>query len=292
MNSTKIIFLWSVLFFGAYFTTNAQQREIPLTGTYNFRDLGGYKTKDNKTIKWGKIYRSAFLSELTQDDLNKLSKLRIARIADLRSPMEVKYAPDKIPSGAVYFETLAGYKIPDSIANKINAKSKTAGAEDWAAMADEMKKNSPEVSDRQVVGFYRKIVDSFKDQYKSLFDSLLTLDPDSALIFHCAGGKDRSGVAAALIEYALGVDQDQIVADYVLTNKYRKQYNKKIADMLVEKYHVPAKRAAAYGIAKPEFIEATFDEINKRFGSVDNYMEKELGLTDEKIALLRSKYVE
>ena len=87
MNSTKIIFLWSVLFFGAYFTTNAQQREIPLTGTYNFRDLGGYKTKDNKTIKWGKIYRSAFLSELTQDDLNKLSKLRIARIADLRSPM-------------------------------------------------------------------------------------------------------------------------------------------------------------------------------------------------------------
>ncbi|SEB04726.1 tyrosine-protein phosphatase [Pedobacter hartonius] len=134
-------------------------------------------------------------------------------------------------------------------------------------------------------------IDSFKDRYRPIFDSLLTLNADSALLFHCTGGKDRTGTAAALIEYALGVDQGQIIDDYVLTNQYRKKYNKVIADMLVEKYKLPAKRVADYGIAKPAFMEATFDEITKKYGSVANFMKNELGLTDDKLALLRAKYL-
>jgi len=277
MNFTKIFYSCSLLIFGTSALIYAQQREIPLNGAYNFRDLGGYKTKDHKTIKWGKLYRSAVLSDLTPDDLNKLTSLHISRIADFRGPVEVSYAPDKIPAGATYFALAAG--------------SGTDGPDDWAAMAEEMKKNPVEVSDQGAIAYYRKI-GSFKDRYKPLFDSLLTLNKDSALLFHCVGGKDRTGLAAAFIEYALGVEKKQIIADYVLTNTHRAKYNKMIADMLVAKYQLPAKRAADYGLAKPEFIEATFNEITKKYGSMDNFMKNELGLTEEKIVKLKSLYLE
>lgn len=281
MNDLKTALLSIILILGilpgATITAKAQQRAIELSGTYNFRDLGGYQTKDHRSIKWGKLYRSAVLSDLTQEDLRRLAALRIARVADFRGPGEVSYAPDKIPAGASYFSLSSG--------------SGAGGAEDWAAMAKEMKMNTVEVSDLGVIAYYRKI-GSFKDRYQPLFDSLLTLSPDSAMIFHCAGGKDRTGIAAALIEYALGLNQEQIVADYVLTNTYRAAYNKMIANMLVEKYNLPATRAADYGIAKPEFIMATFDEISKTYGSVDNYLKNELGLTDDKRKQLRAKYLE
>ncbi|WP_090558595.1 tyrosine-protein phosphatase [Pedobacter hartonius] len=108
MKYTKIFVACSVLLLGAGKLGCAQQLEITLTGAYNFRDLGGYQTKDQKTIKWGKLYRSAVLSDLTPGDLDKLSTLHIARIADFRGSGEAGYAPEKIPAGAAYFGLSAG----------------------------------------------------------------------------------------------------------------------------------------------------------------------------------------
>src|SRR5450432_574651 len=100
----KIIF--SVIFFcTTVIAVNAQvadsnRREIKLHGVVNFRDIGGYPTKDGKHVKWGKIYRSAELSRLTPGGLDTLSQLSIAYIADFRGPYEIKMAPDKIPTAA------------------------------------------------------------------------------------------------------------------------------------------------------------------------------------------------
>jgi len=276
MNFKNILFSCSVFFFVSPSFSHAQQKDIPLEGAYNFRDLGGYKTKDNKTIKRGKLYRSAVLSDLSPKDLGELQLLKISRIADFRGPIETNFAPDKIPAGASYFTLAAG--------------SEKDGPDNWKETADDMKKNPVAVSDKGAISYYKNI-NSFKDRYTPLFDSLLTLNPDSALVFHCVGGKDRTGIAAALIEYALGVDRQQIMADYLATNTYRKQYNKGISDMLIKEYHVPANRAADYGLAKASYLEATFAEINKKYGSMDNFM-KALGLDQEKIALLRAKYLE
>jgi protein-tyrosine phosphatase len=256
---------------------DAQIREIPLQGTYNFRDIGGLRTKDGKSIKWGKIYRSALLQGLTIEDQQVLEALKIKKIIDFRGPIEIKYAPDKIPVGVCYLELSAG-SVSDTPDN-------------WADMAKDMKKYSEVESDKGAINYYKNI-GSFKDRYKPLFDALLAMPQDSALVFHCMGGKDRTGIAAALIEYAFGVSWDQIIEDYLLSNRYRKRYNAEIATLLVKKYGVPQKRANTYGLAKPEFLEATFDEIKKKYGTVDNYLKVVMELDNQKISRLKVLYLQ
>ncbi len=252
-------------------------REIILQGTYNFRDIGGYTAADGRHIKWGKIYRSAVLSNLTAEDLQLLQLRRIGTVLDFRGPVEVALAPDKLPESSRYLELPAG--------------SETDGPDDWKGMAEGMLRHTEAESDQGATGYYRNIA-SFGKRYKPMFDALLNTPGDSALVIHCAGGKDRTGIAAAFIEYALGVDRKQILEDYVLTNKYRERYNAEIASLLHLKYGVPLERAGAYGLAKPGFIEATFSEIDKQYGSMQQFLETEMGLNEERLNKLRSLYLE
>ncbi len=252
-------------------------RDIVLQGTYNFRDIGGYKTADGKRIKWGRIYRSALLSNLTKEDLQILEALKVKMVIDFRGPLEIAAYPDKMPINAEYIELPAG--------------SKNDAPDDWAGMAESMKLSSSVASDSGSINYYKHI-SSLGKRYKPMFEELLNADKDSAVIIHCAGGKDRTGIAAALIEYTLGVSDNDIVADYVYSNEGRKFYNEEIANLLHLKYNVPLDRAKNYGIAKPEFIEATFDEIRKQYGSVNNFLYIELGLDDKKIAKLKELYLD
>jgi protein-tyrosine phosphatase len=256
---------------------NGQIREIPLQGTYNFRDIGGYRTKDGRTIKWGKIYRSAMLSELTSEDLQIMEALKIKLIIDFRGPIEINCYPDRMPAGACYKQLPAGseYDEPDN----------------WADLAKDMKTHSEKELDQMAISYYTNIA-SFKDRYKPVFDSLLDLSKEDALVIHCMGGKDRTGIAAALIEYALGIDLKQIIEDYELSNLYREKYNAEIANLLFLKYGVPEKTAATYGQAKPAFLEATFMKIQKEYGSIDSFLRIAMGLNDEKIAKLKEMYLE
>lgn len=275
MNKYSIVFILVCLFLCNI--SFSQKREIILQGTYNFRDIGGYKTKDGKHIKWGKIYRSAVLSNLTNEDLQLLQVLKIGNILDFRGPKEIAAFPDKIPANTAYDELPAG--------------SENDTPDDWKDMAEDMKKTSVVESDAGAIQYYKNI-SAFGKRYRPMFDQLLLIQPDSAIVFHCAGGKDRTGIAAALIEYVLGVDKKDIVADYIITNQYRKRYNEEIAQLLHLKYGVPLERAQQYGLAKAEFLEASFDEIQKQYGSMDNFVQKELGLNKAKIDRLKQLYLE
>ncbi|PZP50519.1 MAG: hypothetical protein DI598_05365 [Pseudopedobacter saltans] len=255
----------------------AQEREVILQGTYNFRDLGGYKTKDGKKIKWEKLYRSAFLTGLTTEDLEILKTRKVSRVIDFRGPKEIAYAPDKIPDGVEHIILSAG-SVGD-------------GLDDWARMAAEMKSTTVQQSDEGAMKYYEN-VSSFADRYKPMFAELLSLPSDSALVFHCVGGKDRTGIAAALIEYVLGVDEKQILEDYELTNKYRERYNKEIAELLVRKYGVSPERAATYGLAKGKFLKVSFDALAKNYGSLDLFVQKGLCLDKVKIEKLKKMYLD
>lgn len=257
--------------------TLGQQPTIPLQGTFAFRDIGGYNAANGKKIKSGKLYRSALLAGLTQEDLWILEAFKVSAVIDFRGPLEAKAYPDKVPARARYIELAAG--------------SETDRPDDWAAMARELKTKTPETSDHGAEEYYKNIA-AFGKRYKPMFETLLNTHKDSAVIFHCAGGKDRTGIAAALIEYALGVSHKDIVKDYLYSNVARKSYNDEIAQLLYLKYDVPLARARQYGLAKPQFIEACFDQISEQYGSVDNFLKKELGLDAEKIERLRRLYLE
>jgi protein-tyrosine phosphatase len=252
--------------------TDSTKRMVKLQGAINFRDIGGYATKDGKHIKWGKIYRSAALDKLTETDIQKVQQLAIARVADFRGPYEVKAAPDRLPVGAIRISLPAG--------------SEQVGDSNYMKHVVQQMRN-----DSFLISFY-SITTPFKERYRPLFLQLLTLNKDSALLFHCTAGKDRTGIAAALVLYALGVDEKTIMQDYLATNYYRAAENERMIKMMVKAYGMDETTARNMMAAREEYLQATFTAIKTQFNSIDNFLSQEIGLSSNDIKKLKELYLE
>ena len=250
---------------------DSSKREVKLQGAVNFRDIGGYETKDGKHVKWGKLYRSADLSRLTDADLNKLNQLSITYIADFRGPSEVQIAPDKIPGKATRVSLPAG--------------SEHTGDSNY------MKKMLLSAKDSGLVPFYSDI-HALGDRYKPLFAELLTVSKDSAVLFHCTAGKDRTGIAAALILYALNVDDNKILEDYLASDYYRKKETERSIKGMMAVYKMDEATARNMMGVKEDYIMATYNAIVAQYGTVDEYLEKVMGITPEKRNILQQKFTE
>jgi protein-tyrosine phosphatase len=243
-------------------------REIKLQGAINFRDLGGYRTSDGHEVKWGKIYRSADISKLTDSDLQKLMALNVKMVCDLRGEKEITDAPDRLPAEAKHIDL-------------------TAGSENMGGFRESL--TSSERADSMMRAFYGR-TDHLGKKYKPVFDELLHLEPDQALLFHCTAGKDRTGIGAAFILYALGVPEMDIYKDYELTNEYRKASNEQALKGMTA-HGIPESAARTMMTANPAFLKATFDAIKKQYGTTDAFFEKELGVTADVKQKLRSKFL-
>jgi len=252
---------------------DSAKRHVVLQGAANFRDLGGYETKDGKHVKWDEIYRSADISKLTDADLLVLQDRKITYDVDLRGIRESAMAPDRLNPGTNYVLCSAGSNNLGAMMKGLyTAKGKKAG-------------------DSLIMQFYTN-TDSLALRYKPFFDKLLDLPSGQSLVFHCTAGKDRTGIAAALLLYALGVPYDTIIKDYEATNYYRKGENEKAMAQMVKYTHADEEVAKAMMAAKKEYLDGTFDAIKKQYGSIDNYLKTQIGLDDEKIALLKKKFLE
>ncbi|MBC7892022.1 MAG: tyrosine-protein phosphatase [Sphingobacteriaceae bacterium] len=246
------------------------RRALKLEGGSNFRDLGGYPAAAGKTVKWGHIYRSADISKLTEADLSTLVDRRIATVCDLRGPDEVKNSPDRLPAGAKWVNLPAGSE---------NIRLSQMG----------QLMNSPARRDSLMTSSYSNTA-HFKAKYQPMFDELLALDGGKALLFHCTAGKDRTGIGAALVLSALGVPQAMVLKDYAATNEYwtgREQMMKTLIGQGMDSTRVRGMMAA-----DPLYLEKTFAAIDQQYGSMDNFLVKEMELTPEKLAALRAKYLQ
>jgi protein-tyrosine phosphatase len=258
------------------------ERVVSLERGSNFRDLGGYPAADGKHVRWGLIYRTAAMPMLTDADYAYVSGLSIRSIIDLRSVEERQLAPDGMPahSGALY---LAHDYPADTIFSRTGAPQ--AGAPN------------------PVLALYRAWPVSLAPQYRDIFHQLLK--DDGAVSYHCSAGQDRAGVATALVLSALGVPRDVILADYQLSTADRRPENEipklepgqypgnVVADFYRRAQAAgPMKARPLYTAAGEPFLQETFDEIDKRWGSVDAYLDQELGIDKAKIARLRALYLE
>lgn len=236
------------------------ERHLPMQGGYNFRDLGGFKTVDGRYVQWGKIIRSDDLFNLTDADMEYLSSLPLRTIVDFRSPSEIESAPDKLPSSVQLREELC------ITPGNLNGSSGMAMLSATSADSLMQEINLELVSKAEIVA-----------QYKTYFQ-LLQDDAHAALLFHCSAGKDRTGMAAALTLFALGVDEATIMDDYVRSNVY-----------LSDKY---AALIAKYPTLKPLFevnesyISAGLNWIKNNYGSVDRYLKEVLEVDVEKLRTL------
>lgn len=268
---------------GAAITT--AERLLPLKGTTNFRDLGGYKTTDGKTVKWGKLFRADELAGLTAADISYLQKSGLKTIVDYRTKSEVAAKPDPTIAGVNY------------VYDPVFAETEGSGGTDistlFAALASGNSDALGEPGEMLIEG-NKGMVDS-PAAYEKLFD--LLLDPaTNALVQHCTAGKDRTGLGSALILLSLGVPKETVVQDFLLSNTYRAAYNKASVDALVAQHHLTDPKAIevvqALMDVRPEYINAAFDEMDAKYGSIQGFLEKGIGLSQADQKKLKSLYLE
>jgi rhodanese-related sulfurtransferase len=170
------------------------QRLLPLVGAYNFRDLGGYPTTDSRRTRWGRLFRSDTLNELTEEDVATLRAMGLATVVDLRTPTEVERAgPGPLQRHPIHH--LHAPVLTDQ------------GQEDRAA---------PQLRDGNAGDRYLWYLEGGSAALAEAM-VLMTEADRYPLVFHCFAGKDRTGVLAALVLDCIGVERTAIVEDYVLT---------------------------------------------------------------------------
>ncbi|HEY1202903.1 MAG TPA: tyrosine-protein phosphatase, partial [Niastella sp.] len=186
-------------FIGFSQISDSATRLVHMQGALNFRDAGGYKTKDGKSVKINRVFRSADISKLTDADMQTMANKHIRTVIDFRGVKEAAAAPDKLLPATDYIQCPAGSdSLPD--AKQIAMMVKQGG---WLEK------------------FYGEGgLPYFGARYKPFFQKLLALPDTSALMYHCTGGRDRTGMATALFLYALNVPQQTIEADFVASNVY------------------------------------------------------------------------
>lgn len=249
-------------------------RVLPLQGGQNFRDLGGYKTSDGRTVRWGLLYRSGSMHFLTSADYDYLEKLGIRTVCDFRNTRERTSEPVSWPTGNAPRVLADDYKMDTSGIGQ-SAPGQTI---------------TPEQARATMTATYPRLLTQFNGQYRRMFAELLA--GHAPLAFNCTAGKDRTGVAAALLLTALEVPRDTVIQDYLLTNRYFDPAKVVHSDSQASQQwrSLPPEVLRAYMAADRPYIEAVFAVMDSHAGGVNGYLQDELGLTRLDRTKLRRMY--
>lgn len=254
-----------------------------LTGVKNFRDMGGYEAEDGRFMRWGRIFRSGHLSDLTDECGTEMLARDIATVIDFRSDREKERHPVHWPNS--WIPDYHSISIGGNAAAWIKELYERLATTDFPAQ---------ELHDQFLLAF-RTIPLENKVGLKAFFDTILDEHQGNAFLFHCTAGKDRTGIAGALLMKALGINDEQIMADFLLTNKAVniEKSSAHIAEWLSKKAGrtIQDKDVLPLVGVHPEFLEECYASINSKFGSIDTYLENALGLNNGRKQRLRELFL-
>lgn len=239
-------------------------------GAINFRDFGGQPTRDGRRVARQRLYRSDALWQFTDVDLERFSTLGIRTVCDFRADHERERWPNRLPQSSP----------PRSLGLGFTPRGTQAA---WDAV------NRGELSAEGVRAYmcdhYRALATVHTEYYARMFAAML--EPDALpFLVHCASGKDRTGFAAAIILLSLGVARDAVMADYVISDRNRRE--------LWHLFHrqVDPGAYAAVSAASPEYLSAALEAIDAGWGGEDRYLREALGLGDDEREQLRQRLLE
>ncbi len=249
----------------------------------NFRDLGGIRTADGKVIREGLLYRSGHLAKIKEKTARKLrDKKGLRTVIDLRAPAELAHRRDIVPAGVDYLH------LPPLTDEQNPAVTRQTGP---SILSKIMKVDGG--ARAYLEDTYRTMVTS-EFSLEALRKFMRTLmEEDGAVLWHCTQGKDRTGIASAAILLALGVDRDEIMRDYMRTNRSCRFKNFWI---FLGVTLVTLSIRSAYSLylllsSQDEYLHAAFEEIDRFWGGTEEFLHRGLKLTQEDICELRSIYL-
>lgn len=250
----------------------------------NLRDMGGYKTTDGATVARGLVYRSNQLHNISESDMRLLAELNLKKAFDLRTAAEKNANPDELPDGvtSVWLDVLAD--VPAS------------GPANLTTLLTDPKRANTELGDGKVEALFKQAyrhcisLPSAQKAYRELFLSLGDKNQLPAL-FHCASGKDRTGWAAAALLTLLGVPREVVMEDYMRSNEYLLPMSDSLIQKFVADGGSPDIPTAIFGV-KEEYLNAAFDEMDTKYGSIEKYFSEGLGITATQQTALRSLYLQ
>lgn len=241
-------------------------RHIAFEGIHNFRDFGGYPAR-GRALKTGRLYRSANHAHATDADLERLAALNLAVIVDLRRANEREREPCRRWQG------FAASVIENDVREERD--------DEWRdfIMSSDL---SPESFRRYMLDYYRlaPFWTRHLDLYSRYFRALA--ETEGPVLVHCAAGKDRTGIICALTHHVAGVHDDDILADFLLTNDPERMARRLpfMRDHIREvSGRTPSDEAVLTGMGvEAQYLEAAFAAMREAYGSLDGYLDRALGL--------------
>ncbi|MDR3510607.1 MAG: tyrosine-protein phosphatase [Caulobacteraceae bacterium] len=262
--------------------TRVAERLLPLQGGRNFRDLGGYRAADGRQVRWGRIFRSGVMSGLTEADIAYLARLGLKVVCDLRSSAERTSEPSPFLKSAAPQVAAFDYEMAGSIEGLGRARNRDEAVAAFASA---------------YVDFLQVLAPHYTDMFARLVRG------QTPLAVNCSAGKDRTGVASALILSVLGVPRETVVADYALSQTYTpvSYYRDQMAGA-AKAGDASARMAQAFAHMPPDVVDVilgsdpqvmrlTLARIDRQFGGPVALAKARFGLTDATIARLRSVYL-
>lgn len=253
-----------------------KRRLIKFEGLSNFRDIGGLKTEEGRSVKTGVLFRSDKLSGLTNLDLIKLSKLNIKLICDLRTPRERRKKTNQY-----FFSNIRVVNIP--IYHKEQELSH------WRIFKYIFGRNGAEKFEEFIKEYYNGIVFHSTEQIKQVI-TLISEKNNLPALIHCNVGRDRTGLISAIIQMLLGVSRKKVIEDYLLTNIAFEQRILRFVKYIrrLSLFQVSEKRLQYILQARSEHLEEIIDRIAERYGNVEDYLTKGCGLDPQCLDRLRN----
>jgi protein-tyrosine phosphatase len=246
-------------------TANDPDRLVALEAVHNFRDLGGYRTADGRTTRWRTLFRADGLYRLTAADIVTLEPLGLRTVIDLRSAPELnERGRFPVEAHPVVFHHLP---VVDTT---------------WA----QGERPHYERDEDFLIWAYQEMLTIGAPRFALAFDALVEADALPA-VFHCAAGKDRTGILAALLLGALGVSHDDIVADYTLTVAGMARFRVWAEREWPEFAERMASMPAAFGKALPEAMQHILDELCTQHGTIRNYV-RSIGVSEATLLALEA----
>ena len=251
------------------------EKNINIKKVYNFRSIGNIRNVEGRTLKEGKFYRSANLFKLKRKSFDQLKNLGIQEIIDLRNSREIAQKPDHLPDHLAYKNYSAFEDEGDQLdqAKKLVLKGNVNGKD----------------AERRMLDFYKEYVTENPEMIRKIITEIL--ESDQPVLYHCTAGKDRTGIITALILTILKFDKETIYNDYLLSNNYRKKLVDKRLRLAHNLHFIYPKMdirvLEKLSWVETAYLDTAFNEINKKYGSADAYIQQVLRINENK----REEYI-